>query len=53
MPKTRLQDKSKASIVTHQESVSLKFVMHISFAVKGIFSKDLKPKLGDPNKYNV
>ena len=36
---------AESSIFTCQKFISLKFVVHILFAVKNVFPKDLKPTL--------
>ena len=39
MPKVRLGDQVRALILTRQIFISLKLVVHILFAVKGVFSQ--------------
>ena len=41
IPKVRLLDEARASIFSCQRFISVKTVVHISFAVKGVFPKDL------------
>ena len=45
MPQVRLQDQSRVSIFSCQKFFSLEIVVHIVFAIKGIFPKDLEPML--------
>ena len=42
MAKVRLWRQARASIFAHQKYISLKIVVHISSAVKGVFQKKLK-----------
>ena len=45
MPKVQLYDQVRTSILACQKSTSLKVVVHILFAIKGVFLKDLEPML--------
>ena len=46
MPKVRLKDQARASIFTGRKFISLNILVHILFAVKGVFSKDFEPMVG-------
>ena len=39
IPMVRLRNQIRASVFIHQNFISLKYVVHISFPVKGIFQK--------------
>ena len=45
LPKVRLSDQVRASSFTCQNFMSFKIVVHILFAVKGVFPKDLEAML--------
>ena len=43
--KVRSRDQARDLILTHQKFISLKTVVEISFAIKGVFPEDLGPML--------
>ena len=45
IPRVRLSDQARGSILTCQSFISLKLVTHILFAVKGVFPKGLESML--------